>query len=64
MWLGSRFLDTEVDYSNPVSISILFTRAKHIIRIGSDDTDAKCVQVGDTLVKGVQCNKLFGKNST
>ena len=58
-WLECRFLDTEVDGSNP-SISMLCPLARHFIRIASVDSAVKRVPCGDNLVKGVQCYELFG----
>ena len=41
MWLGCRFLDTEVDGSNPGNISMLCPRTRHIIRVASFDSAVK-----------------------
>ena len=54
MWLECRFLDTEVDDSNP-SIGMLCPRARHFIRVASVDSAVNCVPGGDNLVMGVQC---------
>ena len=59
MWLESRFLELEVDSSNP-GISVLCPCARHFIRIASVDPAAKLVPGGDNLVKGVPCYELFG----
>ena len=58
MWFECRFLDTEVDGSNP-GISMLCPWAKHFIRIASVDSAVKLVPGGDNLVKVVQCYELF-----
>ena len=58
MWLECRFLDTEVDGSNP-SISMLCPWARHFICIASVDSAVKWVPGGDNLEKGVQCYELF-----
>ena len=50
MWLECRFLDAEVDGSNP-GISMLCPRARHFIRIASVVSVVKCVPGGDNLVK-------------
>ena len=59
MWLECRFLDTEVDGSNP-GISMLCLWARHFTRIASVDSAVKWAPGGDNLVKGVQCYELFG----
>ena len=64
MWLCCRLQDTEVDGSNPGSISMLCPSARHFIRVASVDSAEKWVPVGDNLVKGVQCHEFFGGNST
>ena len=61
MWLGCRFLDTEVDGPNPGSISMLCLWARDLIRIASVDSAVKWVPSGDTLVFGGQCYELFGE---
>ena len=63
MWLGFRFLETEVDGSNPGSISMLCPWARLFIRIVSVDLAVKWVPGGDTLMKGVLCYELLGGNS-
>ena len=59
VWLECRFLDTEVDSSNPC-ISMLCPRARHFISIGSVASALKWVPGGNNLVKVVQCYELFG----
>ena len=59
MWLECRFLDIEVDGSNP-DISMLCPSARHFICIASVDSAVKCVPGGDNLLKGVHCYELFG----
>ena len=59
MWLECRFLDMEVDRSNP-AISMLCPWARHCICIASVDSVVKWVPGGDNLVKGVRCYELFG----
>ena len=59
VWLECRFLDTEVDSSNPGN-SMLCPWARHFIRIASVDSAVKWVPDGDNLVKDVQYNELFG----
>ena len=59
MWLDFRFLDTEVDGSNP-SISMLCPWTRYFIRIASVDSAVKWVPGGDNLERGVQCYELFG----
>ena len=58
MWLECRFLDTEVDSSNP-RISMLCLCARHFICIASVDSAVKLVPGGNNLVKVVQCCELF-----
>ena len=58
MWLEYRFLDTEVDSSNP-GISMLCPWARNFIRVATVDSAVKWVPGGDNLVKGVQCYELF-----
>ena len=59
-WLARMsVLDTEVDGSNTGS-SMLFSRARHFIRIVSVEAAVKLVPGGDNLVKDVQCYELFG----
>ena len=58
MWFEWRFLDTEVDGSNP-GISMLCPRERHFIRIASVDSAVKLMPGRDTLVKGVQFYELF-----
>ena len=55
MWLECRFMDTEVDGSNP-GISMLCPCASHITRIASVDS---AVPDGVNLVKGIQCFELY-----
>ena len=59
MWLECRFLDTEVNGSNP-AINMLRPLARHFIFIVSVDSAVKLVPGGDNLVKCVQCYELFG----
>ena len=59
MWLKCRFLDTDVDGSNP-GISMLCHWARYFIRIASDDSAVKSVPGGDKRMKGVQCYELIG----
>ena len=59
MWLDCRFLNTEIEGSNP-GTSMLYSWARHFICISSVDSDVKWVPGGNTLVKGVQCYELFG----
>ena len=59
LWLECRFLDTEVDGSNPGN-SMLFPWARYFICIASVDSAVKWVPGGDNLVKVVQCYEIFG----
>ena len=59
VWQECRFLDTEVDDSNPGN-SMLCPWARRFIRIASVDTAVKWVPGWDNLVRDVQCNELFG----
>ena len=58
VWLECRFLDTEVDGSNPGN-SMLCPWSRRFIRIASVDSVVKWVPGGDNLVKDVQCYELF-----
>ena len=57
MWLECRFLDTEVDGSNP-GISMLCPMTQ-FIHVASVDSAVKGVPGGDNLVKGAQCYEFF-----
>ena len=59
MWFECRFLDTEVDGTNP-DLSMLCPSARHFIRITSVDSAVKWVPGGDNLVNGVQCYEHYG----
>ena len=58
LWLECRFLDSDVDGSNP-GISMLCPWARHFICISSVDSAENWIPGGHNHVKGVQCYELF-----
>ena len=60
IWLECRFLDAEVDGSNPGN-SMLFPWARYFICIASVDSAVKWVPGGDNPVKGVMSVMSFSE---